>query len=71
MTVEEILARLVAFPVRGGCNGAAGPHQQAGIDTIIYDPGDISHVHRLYEHIETGELACQQMIEDLGARLAA
>lgn len=69
MNVGEIRARLVAFPVLG-LNAAAGPHQQAGIDTIICDPCDISHVHRLYEHIETGELACQQMIEHLGARLA-
>ena len=70
MKVEEIRARLVAFPVLG-LNAAAGLHQQAGIDTIICDPGDISHARRLYEYIETGELAaCQQMIEHLGARLA-
>jgi hypothetical protein len=70
MNVEEIRARLVAFPV-SGLNAAAGLHQQAGIDTIICDPGDISHARRLYEYIETGELAaCQQMIEHLGARLA-
>ena len=66
MNVEEIRARLVAFPV-SGLNAAAGLHQQAGIDTIICDPGDISHA-RLYEYIETGELAaCQQMIEHLAA----
>ena len=65
MNVDEIRARLVAFPVLG-LNAAAGLHQQAGIDTIIYDPGDISHAHRSNEYVETAELAaCQQMIEHL------
>jgi acetylornithine deacetylase len=42
--------------------------QQAGIDTIICDPDDISRAHRSNEYIETGELAaCQQMIEHLAA----
>jgi acetylornithine deacetylase len=69
MNVEEIRARLVAFPVLG-LNAAAGL-QQAGTDTIICNPGDVSHAHRLHEYIETGELAaCRQMIERLGARLA-
>lgn len=50
----------------------AGLYQQAGIDAIICGPGDISRAHRADEYIEIGELAaCQGMIEDLGARLAA
>ena len=70
MKVEEIRARLVAFPVLG-LNAAAGLHQQAGTDTVICDPGDVSHADRLHDYIETGELAtCQQLIEHLGARLA-
>jgi len=70
MNVEEIRARLVALPVLG-LNAAAGLHQQAGTDMIICDPGDAGHAHRLYEYIETGELAaCQQMVEHLGVRLA-
>ena len=67
MNVEEIRATLVAFHVLR-LNAVAGLHQQAGIDTIICDPGDISHAHRFNEYIETGELAaCQQMIEHLAA----
>ena len=50
----------------------AGLYQQAGIDSIICGPGDIGRAHRADEYIETDELAaCQQMIEHLGARLAA
>jgi len=50
----------------------AGLYQQAGVDAIICGPGDISRAHRPDEYIEIGELAaCQTMIEDLGARLAA
>ena len=50
----------------------AGLYQQAGIDAIICGPGDIGRAHRPNEYIEIGELAaCQKMIEDLGARLAA
>jgi acetylornithine deacetylase len=50
----------------------AGLYQQAGIDAIICGPGDIARAHRPNEYIEIGELAaCQKMIEDLGARLAA
>jgi acetylornithine deacetylase len=50
----------------------AGLYQQAGIDAIICGPGDISRAHRADEYIEIGELAaCQRMIEDFGARLAA
>jgi acetylornithine deacetylase len=50
----------------------AGLYQQAGIDAIICGPGDIGRAHRANEYIETGELAaCQQLIEQLGARLAA
>ncbi|UXN58528.1 acetylornithine deacetylase [Phyllobacterium zundukense] len=50
----------------------AGLYQQAGIDAIICGPGDISRAHRPNEYIELDELkACQKMIEDLGARLAA
>lgn len=49
----------------------AGLFQQAGIDAIICGPGDIGRAHRADEFIETGELAaCQQVIEQLGARLA-
>ena len=50
----------------------AGLYQQAGIDAIICGPGEIARAHRPNEYIELGELAaCRQMIEDLGARLAA
>jgi len=50
----------------------AGLYQQAGIESIICGPGDIGRAHRPDEYIEAGELAaCQKMIEDLGARLAA
>jgi acetylornithine deacetylase len=50
----------------------AGLYQQAGIDAIICGPGDIGRAHRPNEYIEMDELAaCQKMIEDLGARLAA
>ncbi|MCF6101352.1 acetylornithine deacetylase [Mesorhizobium muleiense] len=50
----------------------AGLYQQAGIDAIICGPGEISRAHRPNEYIEIGELAaCQSMIDDLGARLAA
>ncbi|MFN3401885.1 MAG: acetylornithine deacetylase, partial [Ferrovibrio sp.] len=50
----------------------AGLYQQAGIDAIICGPGDIGRAHRPDEYIETGELAaCQLLIEQLGARLAA
>jgi acetylornithine deacetylase len=50
----------------------AGLYQQAGIDAIICGPGDIGRAHRPNEYIETDELAaCQKMIEDFGARLAA
>jgi acetylornithine deacetylase len=50
----------------------AGLYQQAGIDAVICGPGDIGRAHRADEYIEIGELAaCRQMIEGLGARLAA
>jgi acetylornithine deacetylase len=50
----------------------AGLFQQAGIDAIICGPGDIARAHRADEYIQTSELAaCQQMIAQLGARLAA
>ena len=50
----------------------AGLYQQAGVDAIICGPGDISRAHRPNEYIELDELyACQKMIDDLGARLAA
>ena len=50
----------------------AGLYQQAGIDAIICGPGDIGRAHKPDEYIETTELvACQSLIEDLGARLAA
>jgi 2-keto-3-deoxy-L-rhamnonate aldolase RhmA len=67
MNLEEILARLVAFHVLG-LNAVAGLCQQAGIDTIICDPGDISRAHRPTGYTETSELAaCQPMIERLAA----
>jgi hypothetical protein len=37
MNVEDIRAKLVAFPVLG-LNAAAGLHQQAGIDTSFAIP---------------------------------
>jgi acetylornithine deacetylase len=50
----------------------AGLYQQAGIDAVICGPGDITRAHRPNEYVEIGELAaCQKMIVDLGARLAA
>ena len=50
----------------------AGLYQQAGIDAIIWGPGDIGRAHKPDEYIETAELAaCQALIENLGARLAA
>jgi acetylornithine deacetylase len=50
----------------------AGLYQQAGIDAIICGPGDIGRAHKPDEYIETTELvACQLLIENLGARLAA
>jgi acetylornithine deacetylase len=60
-------------PLRAVSYGTeAGLFQQAGIEAIICGPGEIGRAHRPDEFIETGELAaCQRMIEDLGARLAA
>ncbi len=50
----------------------AGLFQQAGVEAIICGPGEIGRAHRPDEFIEMGELvACQRMITDLGARLAA
>jgi acetylornithine deacetylase len=50
----------------------AGLYQQAGIDAIICGPGEIGRAHRPNEYIETSELAaCQKLIEDVGACLAA
>lgn len=49
----------------------AGLYQEAGIDAIICGPGDISRAHRPDEFILLDELiACQSMIETLGARLS-
>lgn len=49
----------------------AGLYQGAGIDAIICGPGDISRAHRPDEFIHGDELiACQSMIEALGARLS-
>ncbi|WP_455274559.1 acetylornithine deacetylase [Rhizobium herbae] len=49
----------------------AGLYQEAGIDAIICGPGDISRAHRPDEFIRRDELiACQSMIEALGARLS-
>ncbi|TDW36931.1 acetylornithine deacetylase [Rhizobium azibense] len=49
----------------------AGLYQEAGIDAIICGPGDISRAHRPDEFILVDELiACQSMIETLGARLS-
>jgi acetylornithine deacetylase/succinyl-diaminopimelate desuccinylase-like protein len=79
MNVEEILARLIAFPSVVGTpneaivNWVRGYCQAAGAEVaIIPGPEGISRAHRADEYIEIGELAaCQRMIEDLGARLAA
>ncbi len=49
----------------------AGLYQEAGIGAIICGPGDISRAHRPDEFILVDELiACQSMIETLGARLS-
>jgi acetylornithine deacetylase len=50
----------------------AGLFQQAGIDAIICGPGDISRAHKPNEFIFVDELmACQTMVEALGARCSA
>jgi acetylornithine deacetylase len=50
----------------------AGLFQQAGIDAIICGPGDISRAHKPDEFIFVDELmACQTMVEALGARCSA
>ncbi|CDX33790.1 Acetylornithine deacetylase [Mesorhizobium sp. ORS 3359] len=50
----------------------AGLYQAAGLDAIICGPGDIARAHKPDEYILASELiACQQMIEALGARCAA
>ncbi|MEC5322905.1 acetylornithine deacetylase [Aurantimonas sp. A3-2-R12] len=48
----------------------AGLYQQAGIDSIICGPGDIGRAHKPNEFILIEELmACQQVVEALGASL--
>jgi len=50
----------------------AGLYQAAGFDAIICGPGDIGRAHKPDEYILTSELiACQRLIEALGARCAA
>ncbi|NUS21592.1 MAG: M20/M25/M40 family metallo-hydrolase, partial [Mesorhizobium sp.] len=50
----------------------AGLYQAAGLDAIICGPGDIARAHKPDEYILANELvACQRMIEALGARCAA
>ncbi|MDX1038487.1 acetylornithine deacetylase [Sinorhizobium medicae] len=50
----------------------AGLFQRAGIDAIICGPGDIGRAHKPDEYILIDELmACQAMIEALGARCIA
>ncbi|RUW81243.1 acetylornithine deacetylase [Mesorhizobium sp. M2A.F.Ca.ET.067.02.1.1] len=50
----------------------AGLYQAAGLDAIICGPGDIARAHKPDEYILASELiACQRMIEALGARCAA
>jgi acetylornithine deacetylase len=48
----------------------AGLFQAAGVDAIIFGPGDIARAHKPDEFIETDELeACQHMLERLAERL--
>jgi acetylornithine deacetylase len=50
----------------------AGLYQADGFDAIICGPGDIGRAHKPDEYILTSELiACQRLIEALGARCAA
>ncbi|MGX8011832.1 acetylornithine deacetylase [Mesorhizobium sp. ORM8.1] len=50
----------------------AGLYQASGFDAIICGPGDIGRAHKPDEYILAGELiACQRLIEALGARCAA
>ncbi|TPJ36107.1 acetylornithine deacetylase [Mesorhizobium sp. B2-8-3] len=50
----------------------AGLYQAAGLDAIICGPGDIDRAHKPNEYILASELiACQRLIEALGARCAA
>ncbi len=50
----------------------AGLYQAAGFDAIICGPGNIDRAHKPDEYILASELiACQRMIEALGARCAA
>ncbi|KQU98652.1 acetylornithine deacetylase [Mesorhizobium sp. Root102] len=50
----------------------AGLYQAAGFDAIICGPGDIGRAHKPDEYILTSELiACQRLVEALGARCAA
>ncbi|WP_331377073.1 acetylornithine deacetylase [Sinorhizobium chiapasense] len=50
----------------------AGLFQRAGIDAIICGPGEIGRAHKPDEYILVDELlACQTMVEALGARCSA
>ncbi|WP_026614786.1 acetylornithine deacetylase [Ensifer aridi] len=50
----------------------AGLFQRAGIDAIICGPGEIGRAHKPDEYILVDELlACQAMVEALGARCSA
>lgn len=72
--LAAILARLTGKePLTAVSYGSeAGLYQQLGIDAIICGPGEIGRAHRPNEFIKTSELvACQKMIEGLGALIAA
>lgn len=72
--LTSLLAELTGKPVLPAVSYGteAGLYQQAGVDAIICGPGDIGRAHKPDEYIEVAELAaCQALIEDLGARLAA
>jgi acetylornithine deacetylase len=72
--LAALLAELTCSPVLPAVSYGteAGLYQQAGIDAIIYGPGDIGRAHKPDEYIQTAELAaCQTLVEALGDRLAA
>lgn len=67
LLLEELTGRTPLPAVSYGTE--AGLYQTTGVDAIVCGPGDIARAHRPDEYILTGELlACQSMIERLGAR---
>ncbi|NYZ12267.1 acetylornithine deacetylase [Azospirillum sp. RWY-5-1] len=67
LLLEELTGQTPLAAVSYGTE--AGLYQTTGVDAIICGPGDIARAHRPDEYILTGELlACQSMIERLGAR---